>query len=219
MKIKATPGERVFQACNYVFLTLLAFVCLYPMWHVLMASFSDSDALIAHSGLLLLPVELSPDAYQRVLSNHLVWIGYWNTLKLLVLGVSWQMVMTTLGAYVLSRREFMLRRPIMLAITFLFAAQCVGADTSLATLLRVILISLILTTGAGGVPGGGIVSIAIVVDAFGLPLEVVALVSGIFTLIDVVFTTMNCLGDLVGTVIVDRSEKKRTTRLEGHSEN
>lgn len=107
---------------------------------------------------------------------------------------------------------------IMLAITFLFAAQCVGADTSLATLLRVILISLILTTGAGGVPGG-IVSIAIVVDAFGLPLEVVALVSGIFTLIDVVFTTMNCLGDLVGTVIVDRSEKKRTARLEGHSEN
>lgn len=97
---------------------------------------------------------------------------------------------------------------IMLAITFLFAAQCAGADTSIATLLRVILISLILTTGAGGVPGGGIVSIAIVVDAFGLPLEVVALVSGIFTLIDVVYTTMNCLGDLVGTVIVDHSEKK-----------
>ena len=107
---------------------------------------------------------------------------------------------------------------IMLAITFLFAAQCVGADTSLATLLRVILISLILTTGAGGVPGGGIVSIAIVVDAFGLPLEVVALVSGIFTLIDVVFTTMNCLGDLVGTVIVDRSEKKRTARLEANTQ-
>ena len=97
---------------------------------------------------------------------------------------------------------------IMLAITFLFAAQCAGADTSIATLLRVILISLILTTGAGGVPGGGIVSIAIVVDAFGLPLEVVALVSGIFTLIDVVYTTMNCLGDLVGTYIVDFSEKK-----------
>lgn len=102
---------------------------------------------------------------------------------------------------------------IMLAVTFLFAAQCAGADTSIATLLRVILISLILTTGAGGVPGGGIVTIAIVVDAFGLPLEVVALVSGIFTLIDVVFTTMNCLGDLVGTVIVDRSEKKREAKL------
>jgi len=103
---------------------------------------------------------------------------------------------------------------IMLAITFLFAAQCAGADTSIATLLRVILISLILTTGAGGVPGGGIVSIAIVVDAFGLPLEVVALVSGIFTLIDVVYTTMNCLGDLVGTYIVDHSEKKIAAKKE-----
>lgn len=102
---------------------------------------------------------------------------------------------------------------IMLAITFLFASQCVGGDVSLATLIRVILISLILTTGAGGVPGGGIVTIAIIVDAFGLPLEVVALVSGIFTLIDVVFTTMNCLGDLVGTYIVDHSEKKRAAKL------
>lgn len=98
---------------------------------------------------------------------------------------------------------------IMLAITFLFAAQCVSAPLSLGVLLRVILISLILTTGAGGVPGGGIVSIAIVVEAFGLPLEVVALVSGIFSLIDMGYTMMNCLGDLVGTVIVSHSEKKR----------
>lgn len=49
--------------------------------------------------------------------------------------------------------------------------------------------------------------------------EGITLVSGIFTLIDVVFTTMNCLGDLVGTVIVDRSEKKRAARLEAHTEN
>ena len=100
---------------------------------------------------------------------------------------------------------------IMLAITFLFAAQCVNAPLSIGVLLRVILISLILTTGAGGVPGGGIVSIAIVVEAFGLPLEVVALVSGIFSLIDMGYTMMNCLGDLVGTVIVANSEKKRIT--------
>lgn len=97
---------------------------------------------------------------------------------------------------------------IMLAITFLFAAQCVGAPLSIGVLLRVILISLILTTGAGGVPGGGIVSIAIVVEAFGLPLEVVALVSGIFSLIDMAYTMLNCLGDLAGTVIVAHSEKK-----------
>lgn len=101
---------------------------------------------------------------------------------------------------------------IMLAITFLFAAQCVNAPLSIGVLLRVILISLILTTGAGGVPGGGIVSIAIVVEAFGLPLEVVALVSGIFSLIDMAYTMLNCLGDLAGTCIVAHSEKKRLAK-------
>lgn len=95
---------------------------------------------------------------------------------------------------------------IMLAVTFLFAAQAVNAPLSAAMLLRAIILSLILTTGAGGVPGGGIVTIAIVIDAFGLPLEVAGIVAGIFALIDMGYTTMNCLGDLVGTVIVAKSE-------------
>ena len=101
---------------------------------------------------------------------------------------------------------------IMLAITFLFAAQAINAPLSVGMLVKALLISLILTTGAGGVPGGGIVTIAIVIDAFGLPLEVVGIVSGIFALIDMGFTMMNCLGDLVGTVIVSASEKKREAR-------
>ena len=118
MKIKASFGERAFQVFNYIFLGLIGFMCLYPMWHVLMASFSDSTALTAHSGLLLWPIEFSLEAYRRVLSNQNIWTGYLNTIKYLVLGVSTSMVMTILGAYVLSRKDFMLRRPIMLAITF-----------------------------------------------------------------------------------------------------
>lgn len=95
----------------------------------------------------------------------------------------------------------------MLAITFLFAAQAIGAPVTMDMLFKAILISLILTTGAGGVPGGGIVTIAIVIDAFGLPLEVVGIISGIFALIDMVYTMMNCLGDLVGTYIVAHMER------------
>ncbi|WP_028329418.1 dicarboxylate/amino acid:cation symporter [Brachyspira alvinipulli] len=100
----------------------------------------------------------------------------------------------------------------MLAITFLFAAQAINAPISIEILIKVIIISLILTTGAGGVPGGGIVTIAIVMDAFSLPLEVVGIISGIFALIDMGYTMMNCLGDLVGTVIVSRSEEKRENK-------
>lgn len=118
MRIKVSRGEQVFKVFNYLILTALALVCLYPFWHVTMASFSDSDALIAHTGLLLWPIEFTTTAYERVFANPNVLTGYISTFKLLIFGVSWQMVMTVLGAYVLSRREFMLRRPLMLAITF-----------------------------------------------------------------------------------------------------
>ncbi|MDR3230639.1 MAG: dicarboxylate/amino acid:cation symporter [Synergistaceae bacterium] len=100
---------------------------------------------------------------------------------------------------------------IMLALAFLFAAQAVNAPLSLGVLINMLFIALILTTGAGGVPGGGIVSIAIVLDAFGLPLEVIGLISGIFALMDMGLTTMNCLGDLAGTVIVARMEKLKAS--------
>ena len=67
---------------------------------------------------MLMPLGFDLTAYKTVLSNPNVLSGYITTLKLLVCGISWQMVMTTLGAYVLSRKDFMLRRPLMLAITF-----------------------------------------------------------------------------------------------------
>lgn len=118
MKIKTTRGERIFQIFNYFFLTALALVCIYPLWHVVMASFSDSNALMAQEGLLLWPIEFTVSSYKRVFANPNVLTGFQATVKLLILGVTWQMMMTILGAYVLSRREFVLRRPLMLAITF-----------------------------------------------------------------------------------------------------
>ena len=41
MKVKKSTGERIFQVFNYVFLTVITLVCLYPMWHVAVASFSS----------------------------------------------------------------------------------------------------------------------------------------------------------------------------------
>ncbi len=98
---------------------------------------------------------------------------------------------------------------IMLALSFVAVAQAVGVPLPLPVLVKAIFLGLILTTGAGGVPGGGIVTIAIIVDSFGLPLEMVAIIAGIFGLIDMGLTMLNCVGDLVGTLIVSRSEEKR----------
>ena len=118
MKIKTSLGEKIFQVFNYTFLTLLSIICIYPLWHVLMASFSDHYALLGHSSLLLWFKDFTLDAYNKVLANPRIITGYISSIKLLVLGVSWQMIMTILCAYVLSRPRFLLRRPLMLMITF-----------------------------------------------------------------------------------------------------
>lgn len=117
-RIKMTAGERIFQVFNYTFLTLLAFVCVYPLWHVLMASFSSSAELLAHQGLLLKPLNFTLECYKRVFANKYILTGYINTIKWLVLGVSTSMLMTTLGAYFFSRRDVLLRRPLMILVTF-----------------------------------------------------------------------------------------------------
>ncbi|MCC8083684.1 MAG: dicarboxylate/amino acid:cation symporter [Clostridium sp.] len=102
---------------------------------------------------------------------------------------------------------------IMLTISLLFAAQAAGVTFGFSELVKAILIALLLTTGSGGIPGGGLVTIAIIIDTFSMPTEAVAIISGVFFIIDLLNTTMNCYGDLVGTYIVDYTEKKRQAKV------
>jgi putative aldouronate transport system permease protein len=73
---------------------------------------------MAHSGLLLLPDGFNLDSYKLVLSNPSILSGYRNTVVIVVLGTALNLLFTILGAYTLSRKSFMLRNPIMLAIVF-----------------------------------------------------------------------------------------------------
>ena len=75
-----------------------------------------------------------------------------------------------------------------------------------------VLIGFLLSMGSGGIPGGGLVVALVYVQAFGLPLEVAAIVGGIYRLVDMGNTTLNVMGDLVGTAVVARSEERREAR-------
>lgn len=110
-------SDRIFNALNAIFMLLLVIVTLYPFYHVVMASLSDSKRLIAHQGLLLAPLGFSWEAYSRVLDNPNILSGYFNTNLILVFGTLINILFTAIGAYGLSRK-FMLRKPIMLAIIF-----------------------------------------------------------------------------------------------------
>jgi len=118
MKIKRSKGERAFQVFNYAFLTVIMLVCLYPVWYVAMASFSDSNLLTQHTGLLFKPAGFSTDAYKKVFQNPMITKGYLNTLFILIVGVFLDLVMTSLGAYFLSRKRVMFKKPVMLFIVF-----------------------------------------------------------------------------------------------------
>jgi putative aldouronate transport system permease protein len=116
--IRYTKSENAFLVFNYLFLAIVSAVCLYPMIYVLFASLSNNNLLMQHSGLLLSPKGFSLNAYDRVFKNPMILIGYRNTLFILVMGVLLSLFMTSLGAYFLSRKGVLFKKPIMLMIVF-----------------------------------------------------------------------------------------------------
>lgn len=114
-----SKGYRIFTVLNYILLTLIAVICLYPFYYVVVASISDPESLLRHSGLLTHPLkEITLDGYRMVLSNRRVFSGYRNTLIVLAVGLVFNMVLTVLGAYVLSLKQLMLRKPLTIIVIF-----------------------------------------------------------------------------------------------------
>ena len=113
---RKTAGERSLHAVNIFLLILLTVIFLYPMWHCLMASFSDPVSLIGYKGFIFTPMGFSLKGYETVFKNQSILIGYTNTLIYVVGGTALSMVLTVLGGYCLSRRNMMFKRFITLAI-------------------------------------------------------------------------------------------------------
>ena len=72
---------------------------------------------MAHTGILLKPLGFNLESYEAVMKNRLIFSGYRNTLFILVVGVSINLLMTSLGAYFLSRRNVMLKGFVMGMVT------------------------------------------------------------------------------------------------------
>lgn len=103
-------GRRCLTWLNYLVITLFALVCIYPMVHVLAASFSDPIKLIRHRGLLFWPDGYSLKGYETVMNNPNIGIGYMNTLFYVFVGTGINIVLTTLGAYALARTGWPFRK-------------------------------------------------------------------------------------------------------------
>ena len=114
---KWSPSNISFSIFNYVLLTFLTLLCLYPMLHVLFASVSDPTKLIAHQGVLLKPLGFTLSGYRLVFQDNSILIGFKNTFLYVGIGTFLNMALTIMGAYTLSRRDLMLKNAIMIIIT------------------------------------------------------------------------------------------------------
>ncbi|GEN81879.1 sodium:proton antiporter [Sporosarcina luteola] len=96
---------------------------------------------------------------------------------------------------------------ILLSCIVVFTSQATGVDLTFFTLIKLVLLGTLISSGGGGIPGSGIIKVMIVVEAFGLPIEIGAMAAAFYRLFDMGITTANCMGDLAGAVMIDKTEK------------
>lgn len=93
-------------------------------------------------------------------------------------------------------------------IAAVFIAQAYGIELGLMSLLMIVVSATFAAVGCAGIPGGGLVTLSIVLGSVGLPLEGIAIVAGIDRLRDIIGTVTNILGDAVVAVYVAKSENE-----------
>ncbi len=110
-------GDKLFDLINVLLLVLVLAVILYPLWFVVIASFSD-PMKVASGEMLLLPKGITLEGYRMILRDPMIGIGYRNTLFYTLLGTAVNVLLTTLAAYPLSRKDWVGRRFFMGVLTF-----------------------------------------------------------------------------------------------------
>lgn len=102
---------------------------------------------------------------------------------------------------------------IYITIAIFFVANAFGAPIGMDQLPALLFSIFLLSVGAGGVPGGGMVMIGVLIHQMGLPVEAFAIVAALDRLIDMVLTSCNVVGDAAVLTIVDETEKRAEAKL------
>ena len=111
-------GEKIFLVVNNLIMVFLMVITLYPLLYVLFCSLSDPIELGKVSGLMIKPAGFSLRGYKAVLDSDNIWLGFRNTIFYVIVGTSCSMAITIIGAYAIAKKNFMLRKPVMLFIIF-----------------------------------------------------------------------------------------------------
>lgn len=114
--ILRSNSDRAFDIAMVVICGMIFISVLYPLYFVVLASFSD-PLQVAGGKIWLWTTEPTLEGYKKVFDYSKLWVGYKNTIIYAVIGVIAHLLVTIPAAYTLSRRDAMLRGPIMMLFT------------------------------------------------------------------------------------------------------
>lgn len=141
-------SDKIFDITNTVLMIVIFFLFSWPLWFIIIASFSD-PAAVWNGKVVLLPKGFNIDAYKEILKYKSIWLGYRNTILYTVLGTVINLVLTICTAYPLSRKDFMPRNFFM----FMFMLTMYFSGGLIPTYLVVNKLNLVNTAWAMIIPG------------------------------------------------------------------
>ena len=101
--LRDTVGDKIFYTINLILLAILALIVLYPVYFIVIASFSDPDAVL-NGDVVLYPVKITFEGYAKILERTDIWRGYGNTILYTALTVVLSLLVTVPAGWALSRK-------------------------------------------------------------------------------------------------------------------
>lgn len=117
-----TTGDKIFYSIVIILLSFFTIIILYPIIYIISASFSD-PVLVMRNDIILLPKKLTLIGYEKVINHPDIWKSYGNTILYTVVGTTINVLMTALGAFPLSRKDFYGRNFWTIFVTFTMFAS------------------------------------------------------------------------------------------------
>ena len=104
-RVRRQPKDVAFDVVLYLICAVLLILILYPLWFIVIASFSDPSA-VAGGHVWFVPVGFTLDGYEELLNQPNVWVGYRNTILYTVVGTLVGLAVNIPAAYALARMKF-----------------------------------------------------------------------------------------------------------------
>ena len=116
-KMQTSWDDRIFNIVTWSFLAILILIVMYPLYFVVIASFSD-HTYVNNGTVVFMPRGITMMGYQRVFRDQKIFTGYANTLLYTITGTFFGLCVTMLAGYSLSRKDLPGRNIIMMLFVF-----------------------------------------------------------------------------------------------------